>query len=183
MPYDPFDDEFFRRMFRDFLREFKEIEREFKRDLREFERTPGVAGFMVEIRDFGGGKPEVRVTPIGGRPAVALPIRVLGEKPKVEAKPRESKPITRMLETNCGKVERPGEVILTMQTPGVKKEDVAIRQIGNALEVIARKPTGEAYFGAFELPPNAVPTEREVELKGEMLVISIPKRMHLRGRP
>lgn len=179
MSYDPFDDEFFRRMWRmlrDFDREFKEMEREFKIDLREFERRPGVAGFKVEIRDFGKGKPEVKVTPIGQRPAAVPPIKVPVEKPRVEAKPKEVKPVTRMLETNCGKVERLGEVVLTMQTPGIKKEDVEVRQLGNALEVIARKPSGEAYFGAFELPPDTVPSEREVELKGEMLIISIPRR-------
>lgn len=180
MSYDPFDDEFFRRMWRmfkeDFDREFKKIEREFKIDIREFERRPGVAGFMVEIRDSGEGKPEVKVTPIGGRPAAVPPLKVPVGEPKAEARPKEVKPITRMLETNCGKVERLGEVVLTMQTPGVKKEDIEVRQLGNALEVIARKPSGEAYFGAFELPLDAVPTEREVELKGEMLVISIPRR-------
>ncbi len=186
MSYDPFDDEFFRRMWRmfrdfdrefkeDFDREFKKMESEFNIDLRDFKRRPGVTGFMVEIRDFGEGKPRVKVTPIGGRPAAAPPIKVPVGEPK-EAKPKEVKPVTRMLETNCGKVERLGEVVLTMQTPGVKKGDVEVRQLGNVLEVIARKPSGEAYFGAFELPLDAVPSEREIELKGEMLIISIPRR-------
>ncbi|MCK4405005.1 MAG: Hsp20/alpha crystallin family protein [Hadesarchaea archaeon] len=184
MAHDPFDDEFFRRLWRmlkGFDREFREMERKFKIELREFERRPGVAGFKVEIRDHGEGKPEVKVTPIGRRlmriaPAEA-PVEVPVEKPKPpKVERRKIKPVTRMLETNCGKVERLDEVVLTMQTPGVKKKDVEIRQLGNTLEVIARKPSGEAYFGAFELPPYAAPGEREVELKGELLIISIPRR-------
>ena len=184
MSYNPFDDEFFKRMWRmlrEFDREFKEMENKFKIDFREFERRPGVTGFKVEIRDFGKGKPEVKVTPIGKRPMRIAPVKVPAEvpverppPPKVERK--EIKPVTRMLETNCGKIERLGEIVLTMQVPGVKKEDVEVRQLGNALEIIARKPSGEAYFGAFELPPDAAPNDREVELKGKMLIISIPRR-------
>jgi HSP20 family molecular chaperone IbpA len=164
-------------MLREFDREFREMEHRFKIDLREFERRPGVTGFKVEIRDYGRGKPEVKVTPIGRRPARMAPVRVPVEKPKpLEVERRKIKPVTRMLETNCGKVERPDEVVLTMQTPGVKKEDVEVRLLGNTLEVIARKPSGEAYFGAFELPSDVAPEEREVELKGELLIISIPRR-------
>lgn len=181
--YNPFDDEFFKRMWRmmrDLDREFKRMENEFKIDFREFERRPGVTGFKVEIRDFGKGKPEVKVTPIGKRPmriAPEVPVEVPVERPKPpKVERKEIKPVTRMLETNCGKIERLGEIVLTMQVPGVKKEDVEVRQLGNALEIIARKPNGEAYFGAFELPPDAAPSRREIELKGKMLIISIPRR-------
>ncbi len=182
--YNPFDDEFFKRMWhmmRDLDREFKRMENKFKIDFREFERRPGVAGFKVEIRDFGKGKPEVKVTPIGKRPIMVGPLKSPAKVPVERPKPpkverKKSKPVTRMLETNCGKIERLGEVVLTMQVPGVKKEDVEVRQLGNALEIIARKSSGEAYFGAFELPPDAAPSRREVEMKGKMLVISIPRR-------
>ncbi len=184
MSYNPFDDEFFKRiwrMLREFDREFKEMENKFKIDFREFERRPGVTGFKVEIRDFGKGKPEVKVTPIGKRPMRIAPLEAPAEVPVERLKPpkverKEIKPVTRMLETNCGKIERFDEIVLTMQVPGVKKKDVEVRQLGNALEIIARKPSGEAYFGAFELPPDAAPSEREVELKGKMLIISIPRR-------
>ncbi len=185
--YDPFDDEFFKRFLRDFRKHFlrdlefdQELERmrkEFKVDVSKFERIPGAVGFKIEIRDFGEGKPEVKVTRIGERPAKIAPVEApkLG-RPKPAEKPREVKPISKMLETNVGKIERLNEVVLTMQTPGIKKEDVEVRQLGNTLEVIARKPSGEAYFGAFELPPDAAPSEREVELKEELLIISIPRR-------
>ena len=186
MAYEPFDefDEFFKRM----RKMFKNFDREFgKIDSREFERRPSVRGFKVEIWDFGKGSPEVKVTPIGKHPMRVAPVKAPVEvpvkwpKPKVERK--EIKPVTRMLETNCGKIERLNEVVLTMQVPGVEKTDVEIRQLGNTLEVIARKPSGEAYFGAFELPPDTVPNERTLELKEGMLVISVPRRRrHLRTR-
>ena len=185
MAFDPFDEEFFKRFLRyvrEFDRELKRMEKEFKVDLREFERAPGVAGFKIEIRDHGAGKPEVRVTRIGGPPAKILlaPPKVGRPEPpgkREEVKPpRKTKPISRMLETNVGKIERLDEVVLTMQVPGVRKEDVELRPLGNTLEVIARKPSGEAYFAAFELPQDVVSSVRNVELKGEMLVISIPRR-------
>jgi len=81
-----------------------------------------------------------------------------------------------MLETNVGKVEKVDEVILTMQAPDVRKEDVEVRQLGNTLELIARKRTGEAYFGAFELPPDAMPGECTIEVKGGMVIATIPRR-------
>jgi HSP20 family molecular chaperone IbpA len=180
MAFDPFDEEFFKRFFRqlrDFDKEFKDMEKKFKLDFRGFERTPGVAGFKIEIRDFGKGKPEVRVTRIGGSPAKVAPTKVLKpERPEPSEKPREIKPISRMLETNVGKIERPDEVVLTMQVHGVRKEDVELRTMGNTLEVIARKPSGEAYFAAFELPSKSVSDARQVELKGDMLIISVPRR-------
>lgn len=178
MAFEPFD-EFFRRMrrmFRDFDREFGEI------DLREFERRPGISGFRIEIKDYGAGKPEIRVTRLGKRPARITPIvkevpSALERKPaRAEVKPPAMKPVTRMLETNVGKVEKLGEVVLTMQAPGISKEDVEVRQLGNTLEVIARKRTGEAYFGVFELPPDAMPSEHEIEIKDGMLIVTVPRR-------
>jgi hypothetical protein len=34
-----------------------------------------------------------------------------------------------------------------------------------------RKPSGEAYFAAFELPQDVVSSVRNVEVKGEMFII------------
>jgi len=180
MAFDPFGEEFFKRFFRqlnDFGTEFEEMEKKFRLDFRKFERTPGVAGFKIEIRDFGKGKPEVRVARIGGPPTKVTPTKVLKPKrPEPSEKPREIKPISRMLETNVGKIERPDEVVLTMQVPGVRKEDVELRTMGNTLEVIARKPSGEAYFAVFEFPPDTTLDARQVEIKGDMLILSIPRR-------
>jgi len=178
MTMDPFD-EFFRRMrrmFRDFDREFERV------DLSEFERMPGVSGFKIEIRDDGKGKPEVKVTKIGERPAriapviEEIPLAPKRTPPRAEIKPHEAKAVTRMLETNVGKIEKLDEVVLTMQVSDVSKDDVEVRQLGNTLEVIARKRTGEAYFAAFELPPDAMPSEHTVEIKGGLLIISVPRR-------
>jgi HSP20 family molecular chaperone IbpA len=182
MAFDPFDEKFLRlmrRMFRNFDRELARI------DPHELERGPGVSGFKIEIRDRGAGKPEVKVTRLGKPSAKMEPlvekIPPIPERrpPRAEAKP--IKPIKRMLETNVGKVEKQDEVILTMQAPDVKKEDVEVRQLGNTVELIARKRTGEAYFGAFELPPNAVPSERTVEVKGTMLIVTIPRGRRYSG--
>lgn len=185
MSYDPFDGEFkrFLRDFRkhfmrdlEFNREFERMEKEFVVDFDKFERIPSAVGFKIEIRDFGEGKPEIKMTRIGERSAKITPVGVLEPKRQKPAEKLKVKPISKMLETNVGKIERLDEVVLTMQTPGVEKDDVEVRQLGNALEVIARKPSGEAYFGAFELPPDAAPSERTLELKEGMLVISIPRR-------
>ena len=171
-------DEFFKRM----RRMFKEFDRDFERGLREadfskFSRMPGVMGFRIEIKDTGTGKPDVRVTRIGERPAGVVPV---AEEVPIERPPKvrwpERKPITQMLETNVGKIERLDEVVLTMQTPGVDEKDVETRQLGNVLEIVARKPTGEAYFGTFELPPDAVPSGRTIKLKNGFLVVKVPKR-------
>jgi HSP20 family molecular chaperone IbpA len=179
MAFEPFD-EFFKRMqrmFRDFDREFAEI------DLGKLERRPGISGFKIEIMDHGTGKPEIKVTRLG-KPGAApiieeIPAAPERRQPRAEVKAPEAKPhrpIKCMLETNVGKVERPDEVILTIQAPDVKKEDVEVRRMGNTIELIARKRTGEAYFGAFELPPDAMPTEHRVEVKGGMVVVTIPRR-------
>ena len=185
MAFNPFD-EFFRRMrrmFRDFDHEFAEI------NPREFERRPGISGFKIEIRDRGTGKPEVKVTRLGRPPTRATPIieeiPAVPERrlPRAEAKPPDAKPIKpikRMLDTNMGKVEKLDEVVLTLQAPDVKEEDVEVRQLGNTLELVARKRTGEAYFGAFELPPDAIPSERTVKVKGDMLIVIIPRRRRYR---
>jgi HSP20 family molecular chaperone IbpA len=182
MSFEPFD-EFFnrmRRMFRELDRGFADI------DLRKLDKNPNISGFKIEIRDHGTGKPEIKVTKLGKPSAVMSPI--IEEIPAVapgqrqarsEAKPPEvkpSKPIKSVLETNVGKVEKLGEVILTVQAPGVKKADVEIRQLGNTLEVVARKRNGEAYFGAFELPRDTLSSERKVEVKDGMVIVKIPRQ-------
>lgn len=157
-------------MFKDFEREFDEV------NLREFVHAPGVSGFKIEIRDYGTGKPDIKITRLGGRPSRIAPVpeETRGpERKPAEAKP--AKPVKRMLETNIGKVERPDKVILTMQVSDVDKEDVEVRRFGNTLEVIARKRTGEAYFAAFELPSDALLDEREVDIKDGLLTITVPR--------
>jgi len=180
--FEPFDvDEFFkrmRRMFKEFDREFPRLEK-FE---REFAKRPGVAGFKIEIKDFGTGRPEIKVARLGERPVEIKPaIEAPGAAKPVEkaVKKVEVKPIARMLETNTAKIEKLDEVILTMHAPEVAKEDVDVRQLGRTLEIIARKPTGEAYFGAFELPPDALPGELSLETKEGMLVIRVPRRRRM----
>jgi HSP20 family molecular chaperone IbpA len=160
---------------------FKEFDSEFaKFDIekfeREFERRPGVIGFKIEIRDHGDGKPAIEVSRLDERseikPAVYKPPEVR-RKPQAEI---EVKPIKCMLETNVAKVEKPDEVLLTVHAPEVKKDDVEVRQLGRALEVIARKPSGEAYFAAFELPIDAQPSDYRLDMKDGMLVIKVPRR-------
>lgn len=187
MPYEPFDDEFFklmRKMVKDFDRAFKELDREslgVEKFGRELIRRPGATGFEIEIKDSGTGKPEITVTRLGGRPKVLKPEISEAPKPaeRAEVKKIETKPVVCTLETNTAKVEKPDELILTMQAPGVSKKDVDVRQLGRAIEVVARKPTGEAYFATFELPPDALPSELSLEAKGGMLVIKIPRRRRL----
>jgi HSP20 family molecular chaperone IbpA len=185
MPRDPFDefDRFLRKLSRemskDFERMFEEGDLEDLLDLSSFKGQPRVRGFQLEIRDRGTGEPEVKVRRFGEpsrKIAPAAKVLPLAEKsPEPEVKPPEVKPVKRTLETNVAKVEKLDEVVLTLQAPDVKEEDVEIRQMGETLEVIARKPSGDAYFAIFELPPDADPEERKVEIKDNMLIISVPR--------
>jgi HSP20 family molecular chaperone IbpA len=159
---------------------FKEFDSEFaKFDVekfeREFESRPGVTGFKIEIRDHGDGKPAIKVSRLDERPEIKPAVK----PPEVRRKPQaeiEAKPIKCMLETNVAKVEKLDEVLLTVHAPEVKKDDVEVRQLGRALEVIARKPSGEAYFAAFELPSDAQPSDYRLDMKDGMLVIRVPRR-------
>jgi HSP20 family molecular chaperone IbpA len=63
-----------------------------------------------------------------------------------------------------------------MQAPDVSKEDVDIRRVGNSVEVIARRKSGEAFFAAYEVPPDIVVENCSVEVKNNMVIISIPRR-------
>ncbi|MCJ7720614.1 MAG: Hsp20/alpha crystallin family protein [Candidatus Hadarchaeum sp.] len=175
MAYDPFDDFFkqFRRMFKEFDSEFAKFDVE--KFEREFESRPGVTGFKIEIRDHGDGKPAIKVSRLDERPEIKPAVK----PPEVRRKPQaeiEAKPIKCMLETNVAKVEKLDEVLLTVHAPEVKKDDVEVRQLGRALEVIARKPSGEAYFAAFELPSDAQPSDYRLDMKDGMLVIRVPRR-------
>lgn len=191
MARDPFDefDRFLRRlreMSKDFERMFEERGLEDLLDLSEFEGQPQVRGFQLEIRDRGTGEPEIRVRRFGEPPRKVEPVPEtpprVGRPPEPEAKPPEVRPVKRTLETNAAKVEKLDEVVLTLQIPGVKGEDVEIRQMGKTLEVIARKPSGEAYFATFELPPDADPEERKVEIKDDMLMIVVPRQRSSQAR-
>jgi HSP20 family molecular chaperone IbpA len=179
MADDPFDDFFkrFRRMFREFDSEFAKFDVE--KFGRELERRPGVTGFKIEIRDHGDGKPEIKVSRLGERPKEIKPDVYRPSEVRRKPQAEIEKPIKCMLETNVAKVEKLDEVLLTMQAPGVKKEGVDVRQLGRALEIVARKPTGEAYFATFELPSDAVPSGLHLEVKEGMLVIKVPRRRRL----
>ena len=176
-PRDDFD-KFFRKMMEEFGREIgRSSIRDF--DISNFEGKSGVQGFHLEIRDDGTGEPEIKFKKIGQpgeeiEPIVAGPPQV-GESLEIRARPSEVKPVKRTLETNAAKIQKLDEVVLTMQVPGVKEKDVEVRRLGNSLEVIARKPSGEAYFATFELPQDADPGERKVEIKDKMLMIAVPR--------
>jgi len=180
MPMDPFDEDFFKhllRRLREFDREFQEMEKRLRMDFREFGRGPGVSGFKVEIRDFGRGRPEVKVTRIGeqqrGMAARVSPVPTAGAAVQPE---KPIRPIKKMLETNACKVEKPGEVVITVQAPGADEKGVEVRRVGEAVEIIARKPDGETYFCTFEIPRDARLEERKIELRKGVLTVMIPRR-------
>jgi len=61
----------------------------------------------------------------------------------------------------------------------VGREGVEIRRRGRAIEIVARRKDGNAYFSTFELPKNAVPEERVLRIRGGLLVLIIPKRKRI----
>ncbi len=88
----------------------------------------------------------------------------------------EDREIKGTLETEYLYLERPWEIIFCMHVPGVERERVEVRRRGRAIEVVARRRDGKAYFSTFELPPKAVPEERTLRLKEGLLLLIIPKR-------
>jgi len=185
MVRDPFDDDFFKEVFKrlkEFDKEFEKIEKNFRIGFKEFEQAPGISGFRIEIRGTGRGAPEVKVSRIG-ESSWRVPKQVhtepyLGVHPVQEKK--QYRPIKKMLETDVCKVEKPDEVVITMKAPGVSRDEVEVRRAGNAMEVIARKPTGEAYFCTAELPWDARLNEKKVEFKGDLLMVIIPRGSKVR---
>ncbi|MEM2874588.1 MAG: Hsp20/alpha crystallin family protein [Candidatus Hadarchaeales archaeon] len=173
---DPFG-EFFRKM----LRYFWVADREHMDmvkwcDFRDLKCGPSMPWFRIEIGKTGEGTPRVVVKIIGEpqnrRLSRASTAHAKASKPSM--KPHGA--IKKMLETNVCRVERPSEIVIAMEAQGVREDDVEVRRVGGTVEAIARKPTGEAYFCAVELPKNARLDERRIELKEGMLKITIPRR-------
>jgi HSP20 family molecular chaperone IbpA len=192
MSHDPLD-EFIRKFTKNFHFRHLEFDKEFEKMAknidREFSSKPvaGFTGFRIEINDQGTGTPQIKVMQLGPKGMTEIKPRVLTTKTAVprptETEEKSKKcPVSKMLETNTGKVERVDQVILSMQVPGVKKEDVEIRPIGRTVEIVARKSDGCAYFGAFELPVDAEIEEKKVELKKDMLMVYVPRRKHVKLR-
>lgn len=88
----------------------------------------------------------------------------------------EQAEVKETLETEHLCLEKPREVIFCMSVPGVGREGIEIRTRGKALEIVAKRADGKAYFSTFELPRNAVPQERILRVRDGFLVLIIPKR-------
>ncbi len=102
----------------------------------------------------------------------ASSVRVRRRGPRV----LEQVSIQETLETEYMCLEKPREMIFCMHVPGVEREGIEIRRRGRALEIVAKRRDGRAYFSTFELPRNAVPEERILRVKDGLLVLIIPKR-------
>ncbi|KXB02334.1 hypothetical protein AKJ45_03565 [candidate division MSBL1 archaeon SCGC-AAA261F19] len=179
MSRDSFDSffNFVRRMFDEFDKKFELGFSEMDRN--EFKEGPGVIGFRIEVRDTGEGEPRIRVERLGetfekGAQRKVSPIRTTTGRLK-EKEELDTWQIKETIETTTIKAEKPSEVVLTMRAPGVKREDIIFRSFGRSLEVIARKTDGRAYFAAFELPLDADPEHRTLEISGDELIIKVPR--------
>jgi HSP20 family molecular chaperone IbpA len=110
----------------------------------------------------------------------ALEVREAGKGAQVKVRRRTpletDREVKETLETEYVYVERPWEVLFCMRVPGVNREGVEVRRRGRAMEIVARREDGRAYFGTFELPPKAVPEERVLKLRGGFLLLIVPKR-------
>lgn len=159
---------------------FEEFDAEFDRGFFDADfdwEDPEIRGLHIEMRDSGGGRPEVDVRRLG-------PAR---RRPPVEEIPPEGgeggviDPIKGTIETDATKIERPDEVDLVIRVPGVDEKDIAIRRAGHTIEIIARRSDGRAYFATFELPPDADPESRSFEIEGGVLTVTIPRRKDVRN--
>ncbi len=161
-----FEDEFFKRI-RKVIEE--RIEREERGRKEEFWGKLGLRGISIEIRNGEGEEPQVKIRRIRERP------RSYRESIRTKNIGTEKR-ITKMLDSSCVRIEKPREILFSMHIPGATGERIEIRRYGNALEVLARKDDGKAYFSTFELPSDAVPEERVVRVKGDILTIIVPRR-------
>jgi HSP20 family molecular chaperone IbpA len=132
----------------DFFERIKKMVEEMERKAEE--------GASTEVREASRG-PQVKV-----------------RRPRVP--PESARDIKETLETEYMYVERPWEVLFCMRVPGVSREGVEVRRRGRAVEIVARRSDGRAYFGTFELPPKAIPEERVLRLREGFLLLLIPKR-------
>jgi HSP20 family protein len=83
------------------------------------------------------------------------------------------------------------EFLLTAEVPGVKKEDLEINMVGNALEIKAtvekheeekeegyyfRERTHDSWYRRVPMPGEFFPEKAEAELKDGLLLIHVPKK-------
>lgn len=80
------------------------------------------------------------------------------------------------LETDYLCLEKPREIIFCMRVPGVEKRGIKIKRRGRAVEILAKREDGKAYFATFELPLGAIPEEKILKMRGGNLLLFIPKR-------
>ncbi len=157
--YDPWD-------FLKYIDEmFEEIERNFMRELERFRTRPSQLGFGPIVYGYSitigpDGKPIVRE--FGTVP------KKVGEKPVIEREP-----LVDISETE-------DEIIVTAETPGVKKEDIRIEVKDSTLEIRA----GGKFYKEVDLPSPVDPDKSKATYNNGVIEIHLKKLVKKeKGRP
>jgi HSP20 family protein len=146
-----------------FDRIFEEMQREFFKDLPFGEQRgeqrfgPIIYGYSITIGP--DGKPIIRE--FGTVP------KKVGEKPIIEREP--------LVDIN----ETSDEIIVTAETPGVKKEEIKIHATEKELEIKA----GDKFYKKIDLPSEVNPDETKATYNNGVLEIRMKKqKKELKGR-
>lgn len=155
----PFD---FFSMDEEFDRMFREMERMMERTFRDFpynELQPGksfVHGFNIHIGP--DGKPRIRE--FGNRPTQSPSgTRQLSD---------EREPLTDVIETD-------EDVAVTVEIPGVDKQDIDLHVTNDTLEIKVNSPKRK-YHRKVELPCDVVPDSTQATYKNGVLDVSMKRR-------
>ncbi len=150
--------EYFDRLFEEMQREFfKDLERMRAKPFTEQRFGPIIYGYSITIGP--DGKPIIRE--FGTVP------KKVGEKPIIEREP--------LVDIN----ETSDEIIVTAETPGVKKEEIKLHATEKELEIKA----GDKFYKKIELPAEVNPDETKATYNNGVLEIRMKKqKKELKGR-
>lgn len=199
MARDIFDDDFFRRMFKQFFKDFERDLKPFEKMMRVpsgfeirkpggFEKRGGLSFFIssngknppkVEIRRFGpGGKWEkLPVERKGGASAAELPEKS-AKISRVFEKLAPQKVKERAI-PEYGVTIDPREITVTMNAEGVgSEENVNVKFYPGSAELFAIAPgIGKEYFCTVALPTNVDRQGTTIDVEKKKVTVRIPRNV------
>lgn len=149
----------FNELFKEVEEELLDFERQFERFTREFAegrievKRPYVYGFRIFIGP--DGKPKIEefgnVKRVGGRPKIS----------------EEREPLVDI-------IEEQNQVIVVAEMPGVEKDKIKVRAVGNTL-IIEGSDTDRKYYKEIELPTEVKPETAKATYRNGVLEVRIEK--------